>query len=377
MADRIDLEPLKEPVEPLVPIASRGAAVDADQGPGAAGRFTADSATEVPEPDKPEIGTSPARPAEPVRFYDDAPSKKKKLPGWVVPLIVIGVFLALIGAAAAACSSLLSGPSASYAPNTVAVITMDGTIGYDGSANSPEGLKELLDDAAAEDNIKALVLRVNSGGGTAAAGEEMALYLAECEKPVVVSSASINASAAYMVSSQADYIYVLKSTDIGAIGTIMQHYDLSELYEKLGINIENIKSADSKDSSYSNRPLTDEERKRYQRLIDSINQVFIELVAEGRSMPVDEVSALADGMTWVGTEAVELGLADEVGTFDDACAKAAELAGLGDDYDVTDIGIYNSSITDYLWLISGKEQSTEEKLLEALEEILEHDGTVH
>ena len=79
-------------------------------------------------------------------------------------------------------------------------------------------------------------------------------------KPVVVSSASVNASAAYEISSQADYIYTAKTTAIGAIGTVMQVTDLSGLMEKLGISVDNVTSADSKDSSYGTRPLTEEER---------------------------------------------------------------------------------------------------------------------
>ena len=132
--------------------------------------------------------------------------------------------------------------------------------------------------------MKAIVLRVNSGGGTATAGEEMTSYLKDFSKPVVVSSASMNASAAYEISSQADYIFTAKTTSIGAIGTAMQITDLSGLYEKLGIRIDDITSADSKDSSYGNRPLTEEERAYYQDMVDQINETFIETVAEGRSM---------------------------------------------------------------------------------------------
>lgn len=96
-------------------------------------------------------------------------------------------------------------------PNTVAVIDIDSTIQYDGTTNSPDGLKQQLDVAADDSRIIAVVLRVNSGGGVATAGEEMSTYVKEFRedtgKPVVVSSASSNASAAYEISSQADYIF--------------------------------------------------------------------------------------------------------------------------------------------------------------------------
>lgn len=118
----------------------------------------------------------------------------------------------------------------------------------------------------------------------ATAGEEMSTYIRDFSKPVVVSSASINASAAYMISSQADYIFTDKTTSIGSIGVIMSVTDLSGLYEKLGISVENITSADAKDSGAGNRPLTEEERAWYQDQVDQINEVFINFVAEGRDM---------------------------------------------------------------------------------------------
>ena len=211
--------------------------------------------------------------------------------------------------------------------NSVGIVDMAGTVQYDGTVMSPEGLKEQL--GIAEDNpyIKAVVLRIDSGGGTATAGEEMALYVKEFSKPIVVSSASMNASAAYEISSQADYIFTAKTTAIGAIGTAMQVTDLSGLYEKLGINVDTITSAESKDSSYGTRPLTEEERAYYQSQVDQINETFIQAVAEGRSMSIEAVRALATGMTFTGMEAVENGLADQIGTLEDAVAKAAELAG--------------------------------------------------
>src|SRR5699024_726948 len=127
------------------------------------------------------------------------------------------------GASAVSDADLLSS-------DAVGVIDIDGAIQYDGTVCSPEGLKEQLDRAADNPHIKAVVLRVDSGGGTATAGEEMSTYVREFSeetgKPVVVSSASMNASAAYEISSQADYIFTAKTTAIGAIGTAMQITDL-------------------------------------------------------------------------------------------------------------------------------------------------------
>ena len=310
----------------------------------------------------------------------DQPSPQgapRKGRGWIVALVLALILLALVGSVAACSASIASIASSdnTFQGNTVAVITMGGTIDYDGTENSPEGFKYLLDKASEDDNIKAVVLRVNSGGGVAAAGEEMATYLQGFDKPVVVSSAAINASAAYMISSQADWIFVLNSTDIGSIGTILQHYDLSELLAKLGISIENIKSAEGKDSSYYNRPLTDEERASYQHLVDQINENFIKMVAEGREMGIDEVRALADGMSMVGQDSIDAGLADELGTLDDACEKAAELAGCKDDYNVDDLAISSNDLAHLMDLL-GSSQGGRNDMVNMIEELVAHDGTV-
>ena len=303
--------------------------------------------------------------------------------GWTVALVaVILLFIALMFGMFS-CSNAFSGvtslgtslegssPVATTGP-TVAVINLSGTIQYDGSACSPEGLKALLDEAEADADIKAVVLRVDSGGGTATAGEEMATYVRDFSKPVVVSSASMNASAAYEISSQADWIFTAKSTAIGSIGTAMQVTDLSGLYEKLGIDIENITSAEGKDSSYGTRALTDEERASYQRMVDQINETFLETVAEGRGMDVEEVRALATGMTFTGIDAVENGLADELGTLEDACAKAAALGDAGDAYDVVTLEDESSALDD---LLSWENSSEESDVLEALKE-LDTDGSI-
>ncbi len=302
-----------------------------------------------------------------------------------VPIIVILALAALIVVGVASCAHSMSkigsfgNDSTEFTSDTVAVITLDGTIQYDGSACSPEGLKLLLDEAEEDDHVKAVVLRVNSGGGTATAGEEMTTYVRDFSKPVVVSSAAINASAAYEISSQADYIYTAKTTEIGAIGTVMQVTDFSGLLEKLGVGVDNIASADSKDSSYGTRPLTEEERQYYQDMIDEINGVFIENVAEGRGMTVDEATELATGLTWTGLTAVEIGVADEIGTLEDACDKAAELGGCADDYEVQDLYLGYNEIYDLLGLLSYDDSGsyTAEDIALALKELSENDATIH
>lgn len=289
------------------------------------------------------------------------PAPKKR--GWIVALVFVILLFIWMMFATFSCTKMFSEnldsalgygniAASEIKTDTVAIIHLTGEIAYDNSECSPEGLKMLLDAAEKNTHIKAIVLRVDSGGGTATAGEEMATYVKQCKLPIVVSSASINASAAYEISSQADYIFVAKSTAIGSIGTAIEFVDLSGLYEKLGISFETITSADSKDASYGNRPLTDEEREYYQRMITQINDTFIQTVAEGRNMSADEVRGLATGLTFTGLDSIGNGLADELGTLEDAIAKAAELAGMTD-YDTYNLSLPRDASMDVLSYLLG------------------------
>lgn len=273
-------------------------------------------------------------------------SKKGNAPLLVTVLLLALLIVAGIGSCV---SGSVANSSSISLGDRVAIITLDGTIQYDGSECSPEGFKMLLDEAENDPSIKALVLRVNSGGGTATAGEEMTEYLKDFEKPVVVSTAAVNASATYEISSQADYIFAAQSSEVGSIGTIIELKDYSDLMAMLGVNIDTISSAESKDSSYGIRELSDEEREHYQQMVDEINQMFIANVAEGRGVSERKVAnEWANGLTWTGVTAQKMGLVDEIGTLEDACDKAAELAGCGDSYETTELYFATSGIENLL-----------------------------
>ena len=325
------------------------------------------------------FGTAPAYVQVPV--YQQPQVVQKKSHGWIGAVVIIVCLFAFTAFAVKSCTDAMSsvgGSGSGYgisgasglSNNAIAVIDIDGTIQYDGSACSPEGLKKLLDAAEDNDRIKAVVLRVNSGGGTATAGEEMAAYVRDFSKPVVVSSASINASAAYEISSQADYIYVAQSTEIGAIGTAMQLTDLSGLLDMLGVNMDVITSAEQKDSSYGYRPLTEEERAYYQAMVNQINEVFVKNVADGRRMSVEDVKALATGMPFTGTTSVENGLADAIGTREDAVDKAAELAGLSSGYDTTTLSLSSYDLSNLAYLL-GEYRSSTDSLADLLKKGIE------
>ncbi|MBP5313712.1 MAG: S49 family peptidase [Eggerthellaceae bacterium] len=296
--------------------------------------------------------------AEPVMSREAAPSQSAaavaspKKRGWIVAIVALIVVLGLGITGIVSCSNLVFklwsaagvvpwDSEETYGPSTIGVIRLEGSMEFDGSASSTSGFTSLLDKAAADNKIKAIVLYVNSGGGYSTVGEEMVEALRKFEKPVVVYCSAICASAAYEVSSQADYIIAAKTSQIGGIGSSLLFEDYSDYYDSQGIRLEYIVSAPSKDATYGNRPLTDEERAHFQAMINEINDVFVAYVAEGRNMTLAKAKSLANGLVYAGNTAKSKGLIDDTGTFDDALAKAAELAQIeAGSYDTVELNDY-------------------------------------
>lgn len=196
------------------------------------------------------------------------------------------------------------------------------------SGISPETVRQAVRRVEADPSVVALVVRCDCGGGGAAASEEIATYFASCTKPVVFSVGSLCASGAYMAAAQSDWIVAGPMSSVGSIGTIVTAYDLQGLYENLGIAVEVVKSADSKDMGATYRSLTDEERAMLQDQVERINGLFVASVAEGRGVSEETVEKWADGTAYLGIDALEMGMVDELGTYDDALEKAARLAGV-------------------------------------------------
>lgn len=220
----------------------------------------------------------------------------------------------------------------------VGLIYIDGPIAggrsFDGlveSATGGDDIVDLLAQAREDDSIRAVVLRMNTPGGSAAAAQEIGAEirrLREEGKVVVTSMSDLAASAGYWIASTTDFIVASPASLTGSIGVIMQLTNLVELYEKIGINITSIKSGPHKDIGSPARPLTEEEEKILQGLVDDIFQQFVDVVAEGRKLDKKKVLELADGRIFTGQQARELNLVDQLGTLQDAIDRAAELAGL-------------------------------------------------
>lgn len=186
---------------------------------------------------------------------------------------------------------------------------------------------EYIDELINDSNNKGILLYVDSPGGTVYESEELYLKLKEYKdktgRPIWDYMAHYAASGGYMISMASDKIYANPNTTTGSIGVIMAGYDLSGLYEKLGIRYVSITSGKNKDSS----SLNDEQVEIYQSQVDECYENFVEIVAEGRNMSEKEVKKLADGRTYTAKQAKENGLIDEISLYDDM--KEAMSAQLG------------------------------------------------
>ncbi len=179
--------------------------------------------------------------------------------------------------------------------------------------------------------VRALVLRVESPGGGVAASQEIHDYLMRIKDsglPIVVSMGSVAASGGYYISCPADSIIADPGTLTGSIGVIMSFSNLEELLGKIGIDFDVIKSGKYKDTGSWSRAMTDDERALLQGTIDDIQSQFVEAVAQGRGMTIEQVEALADGRIFSGRQALHAGLVDGLGTLEDAIATAGRMAGI-------------------------------------------------
>jgi protease-4 len=238
----------------------------------------------------------------------------------------------------------------SHGNGEVGIIYIEGVIanGQSGSALGDQAVSEdiatALREAARDPGLKAVVIRLNSPGGTAAAAQEIGAEverLRKSGKKVVASMGDTAASGAYWIAAGTDRIVANPGTLTGSIGVIMERYDLQGLYGKVGVDTETFKSGPYKDMGSSSRSSTPEERAIFQSMIDDIYSQFVEYVAQGRHKDIAEVKTLADGRVYTGRQAKELGLVDQLGDFHDAVLLAGALAGIPGEPTVVELGPKN------------------------------------
>jgi protease-4 len=216
----------------------------------------------------------------------------------------------------------------------IAVVYADGDIVMGKNvkdAIASDDFRMLLQKIRADESIDALVLRVNSPGGSALASDIIwrELELIKGKIPVIVSMGDVAASGGYYIASGADSIYADANTITGSIGVFTVIPNISGfMNNKLGISFDGVKTAPYADAPSATRPLNTMEQKMLQAGVDSIYNTFKSRVAKGRKKSMDYVDSIAQGRVWLGSDAINVGLVDRIGTLNDALASAAKMAKL-------------------------------------------------
>ncbi len=230
-----------------------------------------------------------------------------------------------------------------YSANKIAVIYAEGEIvSGNGSLGSIGGdkLTNQLRELRQDDQVKAIVLRVNSPGGSATASAQIAreVLLTKQKKPVIVSMGSYAASGGYQISSYANRIFAAPNTITGSIGVFGMLPNVKELANKNGITWDVVKTGRLADSDSIARPKTPEELAIAQKVVDRLYSQFLALVAESRPISSQKVAEIAQGRVWSGTSAKTLGLVDELGGLEAAIQAAADAAKLQNNWQLEEYG---------------------------------------
>ena len=232
--------------------------------------------------------------------------------------------------------------SPEFGKDTIAVVYANGEI-VDGDGVTPGlitsgGLTETLRQVRNDNDIQAVVLRINSPGGSAIASEIIAreVELLSEEKPVIVSMGNFAASGGYMIAAPGDQIFATPSTVTGSIGVYGLRLNFKEIANRNGITWDIIKTAKLADIDTISRPQREDELQLQQGFVNTLYDRFLTLVAEGRELPKEEIDQVAQGRVWSGTDAESANLVDQMGGLKDAIAAAAEAAEL-DDWQVEEL----------------------------------------
>ena len=222
----------------------------------------------------------------------------------------------------------------------LAVVYVVGTIAHGESGSGTAGATTLMEAVRAardDDDIEAIVVRIDSPGGGAIASDLIwrELVLAGEEKPVVASMSDVAASGGYYVAMPADVIVAQPGTLTGSIGVVGGKLALGGAFDKLGVTVEEVSAGRMAGINSIVNPYSDAGRERVQQIIDAFYEEFLARAAEGRGMTRDAVHAVAQGRVWTGRQARDVGLVDELGGMDAAVAAAKRLAGIGADEQVT------------------------------------------
>ena len=216
----------------------------------------------------------------------------------------------------------------------VALIRVNGVIvsgrssPFDTASAASDNIIDEINQAKNDPSVRAIVLMVNSPGGSVIGSDVIYRALKDAGKPVVVMMGETAASGGFYISMAGQWIVANPNTLTGSIGVISEFPNASGLLQKVGVDFVVVTSGPRKDIGSPYREMTADERAYWQSIVDETYQGFVAIVAEGRHKTVDEIKPLADGGVYTGRQALKLGLVDQLGYDDDAIAKAAELGGI-------------------------------------------------
>ena len=259
--------------------------------------------------------------------------KKKIITALIIVLLILIVVLAIALGKDKPIGTVIGGGNEIGLINISGVI-VSGSSGSDffgGSHTGSASIIEQLRKAKENPNMPAVILYMNSPGGSAAASLEIGneiQRLREEGKVVVSYMSDVAASGAYWIACETDLIIANPSTMTGSIGVIMQTMNLEEFYDMIGIDTNVVKSGEHKDMGAPHRDITEKEEAIFQSMVDDIYQQFLEVVSKSRKMDIERVKELADGRVYTGRQAFEVGLVDNLGDMHYAVEIAADLAGI-------------------------------------------------
>ena len=257
----------------------------------------------------------------------------------------------------------------------------DSTIDEYGSGSyNHQYLLNAIDSMAEDDRNKGMILYVNTPGGSVYASDELYLKIKDYQettgRPVYSSMQSQATSGGYYISAPCDKIIANRNCWTGSIGVTMGTFiDISGLLSDLGINTETITSGANKSMGSNTEPMTDEQRAIFQSLTDEAYEQFVSIVAEGRGMSNEQARELADGRIYSAQQAVDNGLVDEIGTFEEAVSDMAAVYGMEDVYVEYFQSKSYASLSDLLGIIADQKGSSSVTDAEAIEALIELNGS--
>ena len=284
-----------------------------------------------PPPPPPRMPITPTSPYTPT-----PPPKRGSLKGFFIYITIIFMMLTAISVGLVLIFGEFDLHGVYPAKEQVAVIYVQGVMITGGVPDgfgfaTSENICKNIRLASNDENVNAIVLRVNSPGGSPASAQEIANEIKKTEKPVVISMGDVAASAAYYISAPADWVIANPDTITGSIGVVWVFENKSGYYDEEGIEHWVAKSGEFKDMGADWRNLTDDEKGYAEEVVMDAFSRFVDEIAVGRNLTRDHVLNLSDGRVYTGTSAIDLGLVDQTGNLYDAIDVAAELGNITDE----------------------------------------------